>query len=682
MSPEPLRRSENFDPQASTNPFQIESTFKDFKITREISDQPSFEEAAHEIETDLSLASVLLPQNQIVDSELPSRPISECTHLPRASWHLQAYPFMRPVDVENKMLWYEGSFDPTGPHHMDVFQAAWNLGFKSAVFGICHQNPLKSGSTPFEQRVDIALLWLENKGIPIAEHYGDPGVYIEVNPKLFQYHKLVNFYDKSAYLLMGPDNFERYYEDNVPWSHIGEIRGNPQGLRDFGFRRMYNEIDGFAESILVYPRLHDYHSTDIRERNSEGIDRFVPASVKNYIDDNNLYAPTQKSAAQRKQPKGLSQGGENAVGGGAPSEGFMKSALALRRASVSGLFKDVLDRSLSLNVVAEVYPSVSETLQMFDASELVKVDRALQGQTQGSSRFTYVPRTKPLAVVSDAIVDPLLCGRTQLEGTEMLLNLLHDGKRLVFVSNFRGVFDQAFLSFALRDVGLSEIADQLVFSLGESAHSTPLESFVLQRSVATLDLELPHQPMSQSDVSDLQHQKHHKKNGNQVAKRLQRDQYPVLFPETKGGSEGFGLCSDVIASLLTHEHLRHRYLDTSDVVIVPSVSIGATSAFAAPLSVGNAAWATQDAPYQHCFGPALALKDFQDVVSSGVLDPNGYTHLLGHMIAELLPPSERGPYGVDAPNVPRSVAAQVRQAREVLDGLAGFRYDRGAARVS
>ncbi|MCB0334473.1 MAG: hypothetical protein KDD55_13300, partial [Bdellovibrionales bacterium] len=229
------------------------------------------------------------PANHDVAHQNGTTQLLDTTNIPeRALLHLQQHPFQAPENAHECSVWFEGTFDPIGPHHLEIIEETLRLGFQRVNLGIVFQNPYKPQSSSFEHRHEMARRALEKAGIRVIdspeECFDTPGVFIPTTQMSFDHHRMKAIFGERHYILLGPDNFEKAIAQNTLWVHTPEIRDNPHADRFFGFRRMYDKIPDFKRTVLVYPGLHNIHATDIRTGRAKGID-----VVSEYADAQALY---------------------------------------------------------------------------------------------------------------------------------------------------------------------------------------------------------------------------------------------------------------------------------------------------------------------------------------------------------------------------------------------------------
>jgi hypothetical protein len=285
-----------------------------------------------------------------------------------------------------------------------------------------------------------------------------------------------------------------------------------------------------------------------------------------------------------------------------------------------------------------------------------------------------------MAKVSDTIMESLLHCEPEVAGKEMILNLIAASKSIVFVANHRGGLDHALMPYALRRAGLASVADSLVFAGFPTCPESVLEQSIVFPSVFELPLRATlHSLVQSSSDPDWQESVIARDNGKRVAKRVDRKHHLVLFPEEHPNTAGLQMCTERIAQLLYRDNFQFEALNPRNVVVVPVGTFGAEPVFQTPIQ--ESVRALGNIPYSVRFGPALALSDLQSVFGAQVLEPNGNSHLLGQMIAEMLPPEKKGVYGnPEASSVPLSAQKQISLAKKILDNLAIHRISEGAAR--
>lgn len=176
--------------------------------------------------------------------------------------HWKEVPYQPPHDVENAVAWFEGSFNPLGPNHVRMIWSLVEMGFPKIVLGTVPLNPHKPSSDilPFKHRYDMDNLILQHEGLPIAETPEDDGIYITRSTSDFQEHRLRAWFQSDHYILMGPDNFHTYYNEDRAWALFSV--DNAAFTSSTKFRHLYEEL--LKPRILLYPSHYIHHASDTR----------------------------------------------------------------------------------------------------------------------------------------------------------------------------------------------------------------------------------------------------------------------------------------------------------------------------------------------------------------------------------------------------------------------------------
>ncbi len=568
---------------------------------------------------------------------------------PRALLHLQQHPFRAPSHAHECSVWFEGTFDPIGPHHLEIIQETLKLGFSRVNLGVVFQNPYKPQSSSFEHRHEMARRALENVGITVFDSPDDsleePGVFIPTDKRTFDDLRLRSLWGKNNYVLLGPDNFEKAISQNTLWTHTPEIQENPHADRFFGFRRMYNKIPGFKETVLVYPGLHNIHATDIRAGRAKGID-----VVTQYAQEQELYAgrTDHKASSPSTQPtlkwgKGVSLSADSLrhelsqdLSATLPGHGFAGDAVAF--ALHSALSR--LDHSelIELNNYVEEYKSA--------------LDREFEGQPQETASIELSPASRSLQFLTTALTQSIFTHENfQVTGADALTDLYRDGKKLLFIGNHSGWGDATLLSHALRSSGLRRIADGLTHTEKDEHYSSQFAKSILgaaaNRIIIPRSTNLPASPALPPYEEAMRI--------GLDALRSPADAL-ALFPENECSPTAMNSFGTHFMETLTA--FSNSGGLPSDLVIVPWCQVGGAN-----FSNGKTTKISSSRPIQVVFGEPLPAESLTKHANNS--SPQVVAHLLGDRVASLLPTEHRGPYGEGTQSPSTGVDSLIAQAREL-----------------
>jgi nicotinic acid mononucleotide adenylyltransferase len=560
--------------------------------------QDSFDQRGGEVSPSLESSPFIKIKLPLPKSKIPHQEVSSLPELGYANFHLANFPFITPQKSEQGFIHYEGSFDPLGPHHMEILESAFSfLGFKRAVLGICHQNPDKAQSTEFDIRVDIARAWIKQAGIPIAEKLGEPGIYVERDADKFQLLKITNFYNPDAYQLMGADNFEVYYRENRVWTHIPQIRSNAKAHDAFGFRSMYQRIENFPGRILVYPLLHSIHSTEIRrevasESNGELESKiFMPDEVRQIIASQQLYSGAGPKVSQKLKSTSSSLGHEK-VG----------AQTAMLRLACQEKLRALMRSAFMPAIFNEVDEAVRKAISLMDRSQLASLkgvtayrEGDVNGFPQGATKHSSINGGAKLVV--GEVLGRLTRNHLEVSGEEGLLDLMASGKPIVLVSSFRGAWDLALSTAALDANGLSEISEGIRYVVRATPSQSVFESAIVENSVRLISILGDDGEIKESQTNQLL--------GEEVLGAVNRGCIPFVYVDAHSESNqrncadprGYGLAVAIQKLLVKGE----------DAYVVPVATTGGLEAFTSP--VEKSVWATEETPYVVRFGPPIAIGD-------------------------------------------------------------------------
>lgn len=338
-------------------------------------------------------------------------------------------------------VWYEGSFDPIGPHHLMILRDAMLLGFTRGVLAVVHQNPLKTNSTPFDHRVEMAKVMLRDAGIKIAENPWEDGVYIYQDEDALQHQKIRAWFDDRTVLLVGPDNFDSYLRNDVVWAHDPAIRNHPKAAQYFGFQSLYDNL--IADRVLVYPKLYDYHATAIRKGIVE-----APPVLQPYIAAHGLY-PSAKAGPGVAQPI-------VDTGTLSPERTCPGDYVALISDISEIVGEHGWDAVRSRDSLNAVFESLDESQQLRLQKKLDQAVRAKKDEAPVS-----IHRDPMLREVRDAILDGL--STPEVQGINHVVDALRRDQRVVFYVEAASRDALALLPWALRRSGVAAVADSLTF---------------------------------------------------------------------------------------------------------------------------------------------------------------------------------------------------------------------------
>ena len=433
--------------------------------------------------------------------------------------------------------------------------------------------------------------------------------------------------DPSYYFLMGPDNFDKYYRENVCWAHDPVYRENPVSRKQYGFRNLYDNLIG--PRVLVYPELHSLHATDIR-KNLES----APEAVRVYIEREGLY---QNFSSQKKEvPKGSPE-----VSRDAESSWRDRVLDSLRIAE-----GDLGHIARSLQQLAKEHGFKGETvarllidsnLLALDPSQLAdlrkSIDFVVGGVRTGDStvfRQGYTRQIEVSECIRDAAMNAILRGNIAVDGLENVLEAHRTGKRMVFLSPSIGPLEIGLLPYALRFEKAAQVAERLVFSVSRDTFSSPFEQAILGNGVG-----LVMDPESQENGNRAKAEPVSEAVVEHVVKRIRKGDIGATAPffERATGS----LCeieSDLVVAM-TGEARRQK-IDKEDIVIIPWTRSGIDDG----VLKGDISFLSESDPVQIHFGRGIELDELMRVGG----DPGVAAHALGYALASLLPMEYRGHY--------------------------------------
>lgn len=560
-------------------------------------------------------------------------------HLPLpnlAVEHLRHHPFAAPERVDQKLLWYEGSFDPIGVHHFEIFNEAVNLGFKRAVFAIVFQNPYKADSLPYEHRYEMARRTMEKAGLTVVDSPEEDGICIfRPGEKIkFDAWRLHVLYSINANILIGPDNFAKAVLTNALWTHQKDVAANPIAQERYGFRDMINQIPGFREKILVYPLLHDIHSTDIRNGSAPMLE-----TVKQYTLEHTLYQkkPDQNtpSVAPSLVARPVSQVRTRQL------EGEYSHRCELEKRIEQGLVASGLCHPLILD-------AVGCELGQLDLSEMNELTNALnqtrdisrnlrKGITAGVIEETTANHvTRPLRT---AISSSLFGSQMVTEGEHHVhRSYMEEQKKIIFVGNHSGWGDILSLTHALKLNRLGALADKTSFVLHSDVFTSPLVEELFGSSINSIKIRR-NVGFSMSDpaVGNLE-----KKAFERALNLLHQGaiavfpQQPNLLGESEKITNPFG--QSLLWALEQFQGNRQDDVALDDTVIIPWSHIGGST-----IQKGESVFFTDESPAVVRFGQPVPLSTVMNIIEGEGKEITAHT--LGALVAQLLPVDMAGIYG-------------------------------------
>jgi|GEM_PF-3026160 len=567
-----------------------------------------------------------------IDQEILSR------HLPLpnlATEHLRRYPFRAPDRAQEKLLWYEGSFDPIGVHHFDIFKEAVELGFKRAVFAIVFQNPYKSDSLPYEHRYQMAKTTMEDAGFKVVHTPEEEGICIfpPGSKVAFDACRTEVLYSNKSNILIGPDNFAKAVISNALWTHQTEVAKNPIAHERYGFRGMINQIPGFREKILVYPVLHDIHSTNIRN----GTAPMLPA-VREYATKHNLYKPSTNDVEQDKTGPTLTL---NAVNTSRASH--LESEYSRRCDLVSLVKKGLTEHGIGSHAVLT---AVNCVLGEFDLSQMTELNKGLTQSfdTKGAQRIETEAGTAGLFPASHvsrplrtALSTALFGPQMVTDGEHFVHSAFQENKQVIFVGNHLGWGDILLLTHALRLSRLGALSDRTCFTLHQDIFISPfIEEFIgdsvsLMKIMRNKDTAITDPAMRNLEKKAYIAALGHLRSGalaifpNQPDFRAEADRIATPF-------------SDSFLWALEDSDFAKIALDINNIVVIPWAQLGGSA-----IQRGQGAYFTEESPAVVKFGRPMPLSVLKDTTENEGKEVAA--HLLGASVASLLPVNLTGVYG-------------------------------------
>ncbi len=252
--------------------------------------------------------------------------------------------------------------------------------------------------------------------------------------------------------------------------------------------------------------------------------------------------------------------------------------------------------------------------------------------------WDFRPPSPAVRRLRDALMGGLLGARGMyVEGADGVARAAQAGKRLLFVSNHESVFDLAVLPAALGGWGLSELSQRLTFFVNPKIFNTPFINLFICKPLGLI--KVPQNPRIAANESvmaadEIQRRAAH---GFGVAgRRLAAGDSLVIYPE---GLRSEGLLhrfARAYLDLLRPEALARQGLAPDDVLLVPWAHRGVRDLE----RLGDGA-----ADVSIRFGPPVEPSRFFEATADQ--PPGVAAHLVGFLVARLLPEEQRGLYGAD-----------------------------------
>lgn len=256
----------------------------------------------------------------------------------------------------------------------------------------------------------------------------------------------------------------------------------------------------------------------------------------------------------------------------------------------------------------------------------------------------------------------------QIEGAEGVVNAVAAGKRVLFVANHESVFDLPVLARALETAGCPELAKRVTFFVNPKIFNTPFWNFFICKPLGLIKVPQSPRIAANESVMDSVEIRRRATHGFDLASaRLAAGDSLAIYPEGLRSQGELHRFARAYLQLLRPESLRHHGLADDDVYIVP--------------------WAHQGVRKLEQLKPESSVKvRFGAPVSPGVLfdlvgdqSAGVAAHLIGFLVAQLLPEAQRGLYGTDAATfvdhphfrlrIHDGTLADVRAAEQLLPSL-------------
>ena len=186
---------------------------------------------------------------------------------------------------------FGGTFDPIHHGHLIMASCAYErLKLDKVYFMPAGNQPLKEGESPFNQRLEMIKLSIENDSRMS---------YTDIEDSLEHYYtyntiiKLNSICDDELFFIMGADSFEsieRWYKYEELLKEIKIIVVDRLGSSNlFNLQEKYKDIA--KEINILKGPIIEISSTEIRNKVKKGQDirYLVPERIIQYIDYENLY---------------------------------------------------------------------------------------------------------------------------------------------------------------------------------------------------------------------------------------------------------------------------------------------------------------------------------------------------------------------------------------------------------
>lgn len=186
---------------------------------------------------------------------------------------------------------FGGTFDPIHHGHLIMASCAYErLKLDKVYFMPAGNQPLKEGESPFNQRLEMIKLSIENDS---RMSYTDIEDSLEPSYTYNTIMKLNSICDDDLFFIMGADSFEsieRWYKYEELLKEIKIIVVDRLGSSNlFNLQEKYKDIA--KEINILKGPIIEISSTEIRNKVKKGQDirYLVPERIIQYIDYENLY---------------------------------------------------------------------------------------------------------------------------------------------------------------------------------------------------------------------------------------------------------------------------------------------------------------------------------------------------------------------------------------------------------
>lgn len=186
---------------------------------------------------------------------------------------------------------FGGTFDPIHHGHLIMASCAYErLKLDKVYFMPAGNQPLKEGESPFNQRLEMIKLSIENDS---RMSYTDIEDSLEPSYTYNTIMKLNSICDDELFFIMGADSFEsieRWYKYEELLKEIKIIVVDRLGSSNlFNLQEKYKDIA--KEINILKGPIIEISSTEIRNKVKKGQDirYLVPERIIQYIDYENLY---------------------------------------------------------------------------------------------------------------------------------------------------------------------------------------------------------------------------------------------------------------------------------------------------------------------------------------------------------------------------------------------------------